>query len=158
MRVSPGHSSPISSAYCSGEPVLGATTRWYPRSFVSIAAPMQASPPRALVVDDDAALRMLSRVNLELDGFQVDEASTVDETEAAVRAHRPDVVLLDVHLGGQETHSLLARLRADGIPVALVTGAADASRFRETADEVLMKPFSPQRLVEIARVLARVEA
>ena len=38
------------------------------------------------------------------------------------------------------------------------TGAADATRFRETADEVLMKPFSPQRLVEIARRLARVEA
>ena len=119
---------------------------------------MQASPPRALVVDDDAALRMLSRVNLELEGFQVDEAATVEQTEAAVRAHRPDVVLLDVHLGGQETHSLLARLRADGIPVALVTGAADAGRFRETADAVLMKPFNPQSLVEIARRLARVEA
>jgi DNA-binding response OmpR family regulator len=119
---------------------------------------MSASLPRALVVEDDEALRLLSRVNLELDGFEVDEASTVEETEAAVRAHRPDVVLLDVHLGGQETHSLLARLRADGIPVALVTGAADASRHRDDADDLLMKPFSPQHLVEVARRLARVEA
>ncbi|HVU79299.1 MAG TPA: response regulator [Gaiellaceae bacterium] len=119
---------------------------------------MHGSPPRALVVDDDAALRMLSRVNLELEGFEVEEASTVEDTEAAVRAHRPDVVLLDVHLGGQETHSLLARLRADSIPVALVTGSADADRFLETADAVLLKPFSPQRLVELARRLARVEA
>jgi DNA-binding response OmpR family regulator len=118
---------------------------------------MQASLPRALVVEDDAALRMLSRVNLELDGFQVDEASTVEETEAVVRANRPDVVLLDVHLGGQETHSLLARLRAEAIPVALVPGAADASRYRDEADDLLTKPFTPQRLVEIARRLARVE-
>jgi DNA-binding response OmpR family regulator len=119
---------------------------------------MQASLPRALVVEDDAALRMLSRVNLELEGFVVDEASTIEEAETIVRARRPDVVLLDVHLGGQETHSLLARLRADGIPVALVTGSADASRYREEADDLLMKPFTPQRLVEIARRLARVEA
>jgi DNA-binding response OmpR family regulator len=119
---------------------------------------MPASLPRALVVEDDAALRMLSRVNLELEGFLVDEASTVEETEAAVRAQRPDVVLLDVHLGGQETHALLARLRAEGIPVALVTGSADAGRYRDAADDLLMKPFMPQRLVEIARRLARVEA
>ena len=82
------------------------------------------------MVDDDAALRLLSRVNLELDGFVVDEAATVEAAEAAVRAARPDVVLLDVHLFGMETHSLRARLRADGIPVALVT-----YRFRRLAPE-----------------------
>jgi DNA-binding response OmpR family regulator len=119
---------------------------------------MQASRPRALVVDDDAALRMLSRVNLELEGFEVDEAATVEETEAAVRSARPDVVLLDVHLGGQETHSLAARLRAQSIPVALVTGSADADQLRRNADAVLVKPFAPQDLVALARRLARVEA
>ena len=41
--------------------------------------------------------------------------------------------------------------------VALVTGAADASRYRDEADDLLTKPFTPQRLVEIARRLARVE-
>jgi DNA-binding response OmpR family regulator len=118
---------------------------------------MQASRPRALVVDDDAALRMLCRVNLELDGFEVAEAGTVEQAEAAVREQRPDVVLLDVHLGGQETHNLLARLRADGIPAALVTGSVDVDEYRHTADGVLTKPFTPQALVELARRLARVE-
>jgi DNA-binding response OmpR family regulator len=117
---------------------------------------MEASRPRALVVDDDAALRLLSRVNLELDGFEVDEAATVEEAEAAVRAARPDVVLLDVHLFGMETHNLRARLRADGIPVAVVTGSADINEFREGADGVLTKPFAPQALIELARRLARV--
>lgn len=117
---------------------------------------MEASRPRALVVDDDAALRLLSRVNLELDGFVVDEAATVEAAEAAVRAARPDVVLLDVHLFGMETHNLRARLRADGIPVALVSGSADISELRDEADGVLTKPFNPQALIELARRLARV--
>ena len=119
---------------------------------------MQASPPKALVVDDDTALRMLVRVNLELDGFDVDEAATVEEAEAAVRAERPDVVLLDVHLGGHDTRGLAAWLRAAQIPVALVTGSADVSQYRDVADEILTKPFLPQALVETARRLARVEA
>jgi DNA-binding response OmpR family regulator len=118
---------------------------------------MQGSRPTALVVDDDAALRMLARVNLELEGFDVVEAATIEETEAAVRRSRPDVVLLDVHLGGQETLSLLARLRADNLPVALVTGSVDVDEYRSSADAVLLKPFTPQDLVATARRLARVE-
>jgi DNA-binding response OmpR family regulator len=118
---------------------------------------MHASRPTALVVDDDAALRMLARVNLELDGFDVVEAGTIDEAEAAVRRARPDVVLLDVHLGGRDTLSLLARLRADNLPVALVTGSVDVDEHRSSADAVLLKPFTPQDLVATARRLARVE-
>jgi two-component system OmpR family response regulator len=117
---------------------------------------MQQPLARALVVDDDSALRLLSRVNLELDGFAVREAATVAEAEAMLAAERPDVVLLDVHLGGEETHDLLARIRAAGIPVALVTGSVDVNDYRDTADAVLAKPFEPQTLVETARRLARV--
>jgi DNA-binding response OmpR family regulator len=117
---------------------------------------MQASRPRALAVDDDAALRMLMRVNLELEGFEVIEASTIEEADEAARNARPDVVLLDVHLGGQETRSLLARFRAAGIPVAIVTGSVDIDEFRTSADAVLPKPFMPQALVELARRLAKV--
>jgi DNA-binding response OmpR family regulator len=110
----------------------------------------------ALVVDDDAALRMLCRVNLELEGFAVREAATVAEAEAALAAERPDVVLLDVHLGGEQSHDLLAQIRAAGIPVALVTGSVDMNDYRDSADAVLGKPFVPQMLVETARRLARV--
>lgn len=117
---------------------------------------MNAPVARVLVVDDDAALRMLCRVNLELDGFAVDEASTIEEAEAALAAQRPDVVLLDIHLGRDDTHDLLARLRADGIPVAVVTGSADLDDHRDLADAVLGKPFQPQTLVDTARRLARV--
>ena len=118
---------------------------------------MEEPLARALVVDDDAALRMLCRVNLELEGFAVREAATVAEAEAAIAAERPDVVLLDVHLGGEQTLDLLARIRDDGIPVVLVTGSVDMHDYRDSADAVLGKPFVPQTLVETALRLARVE-
>jgi DNA-binding response OmpR family regulator len=117
---------------------------------------MQEPVPRALIVDDDAALRLLCRVNLELEGFAVREAANLAEANAALAAERPDVVLLDVHLGGEQSHDLLARIRADGIPVALVTGSVDIDDYRHSADAILGKPFEPQMLVETALRLARV--
>jgi two-component system OmpR family response regulator len=117
---------------------------------------MQEPLARALIVDDDSALRMLCRVNLELEGFAVREAASVAEADAALAAERPDVVLLDVHLGGEQTHDLLARIREAGIPVALVTGSVDIDDYRSSADAVLGKPFDPRTLVETARRLARV--
>ena len=94
---------------------------------------MAAKVPTALVVDDDAALRLLSRINLELEGFVVLEASTVVEADASVAAERPDVVLLDVHLGSESSLPLLGRLRASGIPVVLVTGSVDVGEYRDQA-------------------------
>jgi CheY-like chemotaxis protein len=117
---------------------------------------MQAAVGRALVVDDDQALRMLCRVNLELEGFEVTEAGTLADADAALARDRPDVVLLDVHLGSTDTRDLLERLRRDRIPVALVTGSVDAEEYRDRADAVLTKPFVPQTLVETALRLARV--
>ena len=117
---------------------------------------MHRPAARVLVVDDDVSLRLLCRVNLELDGFAVREAATVAEAEQAVAEERPDVVLLDVHLQQDDTRELLGRLRAAGIPVALVTGSVDLDDFQDVADAVLGKPFEPRLLVDTARRLARV--
>jgi len=117
---------------------------------------MGVEKPTALVVDDDASLRALCRINLELDGFVVHEAGTLAAASAVLADERPRVVLLDVHLAGEESSPLLERLRADGIPVAIVTGSADPGEWRARADAVLTKPFTPQALVDMARRLARV--
>ena len=119
---------------------------------------MNAPVARALVVDDDPALRLLYRVNLELEGFAVREAESVAAAEAEVAAERPDVVLLDVHLGDEDTLGLLDRLRADGIRVVLVTGSVDTGLYRDRADAIVSKPFDPPELIGIARRLARVDA
>lgn len=115
---------------------------------------MGVERPTALVVDDDASLRALCRINLELDGFAVREAATLAAAIEAIEDMRPRLVLLDLHLGNEQSSSLLERLRADGIPVAIVTGSADPDEWRAHADAVLAKPFTPQALIEVARRLA----
>ncbi len=117
---------------------------------------MDGAQPSALVVDDDASLRLLSRVNLELEGFAVREAHSLEVAREALASERPDVVLLDVHLGRESSEQLLDELRAAGVPVCLVTGSADASVYRDRADAVLSKPFNPEELVAVAKRLAKV--
>ena len=104
-----------------------------------------------LVVEDDPSLRLLCRVNLELEQFDVREAATIDEARAAVLERRPDVVLLDVYLSGVASDQLLDDLRVADIPVIVVTGSADIDQYRGRADEVLGKPFEPDDLVAAAR-------
>jgi DNA-binding response OmpR family regulator len=104
-----------------------------------------------LVVEDDAGLRLLARVNLELEQFRVSEAGTLEEARAAVATERPGLVFLDVHLHGESTDVLLGELRRAGVPVVVVTGTADATQYRDRADEVLGKPFEPSALVAAAR-------
>jgi DNA-binding response OmpR family regulator len=107
-----------------------------------------------LVVEDDPSLRLLCRVNLELEQFIVREARTIDAARAAIDEGRPDVVLLDVHLDGVASDELLEELRTSGIPVVVVTGSVDLEQYRDRADDVLGKPFAPSDLVAAARRLS----
>jgi len=104
-----------------------------------------------LVEEDDPAIRLLCRVNLELEGFRVREAASIPSGRAAVAEERPALVFLDVHLGGTSSEGLLDELRADGIPVVIVSGTADLEYYRDRATEVLGKPFDPAALVAAAR-------
>lgn len=117
---------------------------------------MGEKQPIALVVDDDRSLRALCRINLEVDGFTVREAGSVAAAAAAVADERPDIVLLDVHLGNEQSGELLRELRSQGIPVAVVSGSSDTSEWHDQADAVLAKPFDPEVLVTLARRLAKV--
>jgi two-component system C4-dicarboxylate transport response regulator DctD len=115
---------------------------------------VQSERVPVLVVEDDPALRLVCRVNLELSGFAVSEAATLDEARAAVAAGSPAVVLLDLHLSGTAADELLDELRAAGTAVMLVSGTADVHAYEGRASAVLAKPFEPAELVETARRLA----
>jgi DNA-binding response OmpR family regulator len=114
------------------------------------------STPTVLIVDDDPSLRLLCRVNLELDGYRVVEARDLGEAEGALGAGDVDVVLLDVHVGSESGLDLLRSLRtqAGSPPVILFTGSAkldDATKAE--ADGVVAKPFRLEELLGVVRRL-----
>jgi DNA-binding NtrC family response regulator len=110
-----------------------------------------------LVVDDEPAIRLLCRVNLELDGYEVAEAGTLAEARAVLEERGAALVLLDMHIGNERGRTLLDELaeREPPIPVAVVTGSTelDASE-RVRAAAVLGKPFTIEALLETVRSLA----
>jgi len=106
-----------------------------------------------LVVDDDDSLRMLCRINLELEGYQVLEAPTVETAQQLLRDEDVDVVLLDVHVGSGDGLSVLSDLDAER--VALFTGSFQVDERRAAGvGAVLKKPFTIAELSETVGRLA----
>jgi DNA-binding response OmpR family regulator len=110
-----------------------------------------------LVVDDDPSLRLLCRVNLELDGYRVLEAGSMKEGAASLAAGQIDAVLLDLHLGDGDGRTLLASLGSERPPVALFTGSETIGpELRALAEEVLPKPFTLDALMAtVGKLVAR---
>jgi CheY-like chemotaxis protein len=104
-----------------------------------------------LVVDDEPSLRLLVRVNLELEGHVVHEAASLAEARAALERQAPDVVLLDIHVGSDDGLELLDEIRALDLPVRviLLSGSSEVGpELRTSVDGVLGKPFELGRLNE----------
>jgi DNA-binding NtrC family response regulator len=108
-----------------------------------------------LVVDDDASIRLLCRLNLELDGWHVHEAGTLPEARAELdNTHDIGVVLLDVHVGTGSGLDFLDELRRERpqLKVILLTGSEGMS---ETgSDGVISKPFTLEQLTSTVANLA----
>ena len=111
-----------------------------------------------LIVDDDAAIRLLCRVNLELEGIRVVEAAYLDQARAVLAEEPVEVVLLDLHIGSERGLDLLRELRRDRpeIAVALLTGSPQERSPDEeaTADAMISKPFEIEELGRTVRQLA----
>ena len=110
-----------------------------------------------LVVDDDPSIRLLCRINLELEGWAVREAESLADARRELEDEGVAVVLLDVHVGLESGVRFLDELRRDhpGIPVAMLTGSVEHPTIGEIAAEaVISKPFTLDQLSETVRVLA----
>ena len=102
-----------------------------------------------LVVDDDRSLRLLCRVNLELEGHRVLEAATLAEARALFDREAPDVILLDVHVGNEDGLELLDELEALDVPsrIVLLSGTSEIGlELRGRVAGVIGKPFDLERL------------
>ena len=111
-----------------------------------------------LVVDDEPSLRLLCRVNLELEHYRVLEAGTLAEARRLLDSEPVDVVILDVHVGDGDGRDLLEELRAReaDVRVAMLTGSADVTMGRfDAADAVMPKPFEPTELLTVVRDLSQ---
>jgi DNA-binding response OmpR family regulator len=117
----------------------------------------EESPATVLVVEDDAALRMLCRINLDLEGYRVLEAGTMDRAAELVSSEPVDVVLLDLHVGERDGMELLPTLRAErpGAAVCLLSGTSEADPpTGEGVDEFIRKPFELDVLTDTVQRLA----
>lgn len=102
-----------------------------------------------LVVDDERGLRLLCRVNLELEGHRVREAATLAEARLELELQVPDVVLLDLHVGADDGLELLDEIEALELStrVVLLSGTSRVGpELRKRVDDVVGKPFELQRL------------
>jgi CheY-like chemotaxis protein len=123
--------------------------------------PRAAAPPRVLLVDDEAAIRLLCRVNLRLAGMEVLEAANGAVAVELARRERPDLILLDVmmpEVDGWEVVAALADDRATrDIPIVFLTARServDQRRGLEAgAVAYVTKPFDPVSLAPFLQTL-----
>jgi DNA-binding response OmpR family regulator len=121
---------------------------------------------KVLVIDDEAPIRLLCRVNLEAEGMEVVEAEEGTEGLELARTERPDVILLDVMMPGLDGWEVLHRLlddeRTKEIPIVFLTARAelrDRARGLELGGiDYVTKPFNPVELAPLVQdLIARIE-
>jgi DNA-binding response OmpR family regulator len=118
-----------------------------------------ARVPRIIVVDDQSDIRMMCRVNLALEGYDVIEAPDGESGLLAIRASRPDIVLLDVMMPGIDGWEVLEALKGDprtgDIPVVMLTARVqredEIRGWTSGAADYVAKPFNPTVLIEVVR-------
>jgi len=120
-----------------------------------------------LVIDDEAPIRLLCRVNLEAEGMTVIEAKDGPSGVEKAKREHPDVILLDVMMPGLDGWRVAEELLDDGstrdIPIVFLTARAE---FRDRARgldiggiDYITKPFNPVELAPLVRsLLGRLEA
>ena len=109
----------------------------------------------------DARLREFMRVNLEMEGYAVREASSAEEALEAIEDQAPELVLLDVVMPGVDGWQMLQRMQerhgVGAIPVIMFSGQVDATSANDAEERgargFVGKPFDPQQLIERAKQL-----
>jgi DNA-binding response OmpR family regulator len=121
---------------------------------------------RVLVVDDEAPIRLLCRVNLEAEKMEVLEAGDGPTGLEMARKEHPDVVLLDVMMPGLDGWRVAEELLEDpatsSIPIVFLTARAELRDRARGLDlgglDYVTKPFNPVELAPLIRdLIARVE-
>lgn len=121
---------------------------------------MNTNPRKILVVDDDPEIARLVGALLAREGWAVETVQDGRELDEALHRARPDLIVLDLMLPGEDGLSICRRLRADAtIPILMLTAKSDETDcvvgLEIGADDYLAKPFSPRVLIARIRALLR---
>src|SRR4029079_986943 len=116
--------------------------------------------PLILIVEDEEALTILLRYNLEAEGYEVEVVGRGDEAETRLKERMPDLLVLDWMLPGLSGIELCRRLRGGeetrSLPIIMLTARGEESErvrgLATGADDYIVKPFS------VPELLARVKA
>jgi DNA-binding response OmpR family regulator len=114
---------------------------------------------RTLIVDDEAPIRLLCRVNLEAEGIEVLEAADGASGLELARSEKPDAILLDVMMPGLDGWNVAERLLTEegtsAIPIIFLTARADLRDRVRGMDaggvDYITKPFNPLELASLVR-------
>ncbi len=121
------------------------------------------SESTVLIVDDEAAIRDMVGITLDLAGFGSISAADAHEAHISVIDNKPDLVLLDWMLPGGSGIELARRLRRDeitaNIPIIMLTAKATEDNkvqgLSEGVDDYITKPFSPRELIARIKTVLR---
>src|SRR3989440_11136847 len=119
--------------------------------------------PNILIVEDEEALVLLLRYNLEAEGYGVETVARGDEADLLLKEPSPDIVILDWMLPGLSGIELCRRLRArpetKQLPIIMLTARGEESErvrgLATGADDYIVKPFSVPELSARVRALLR---
>ena len=120
--------------------------------------------PRILIVEDEDALTLLLRYNLEAAGYDIESVARGDDADLRLREAIPDLVILDWMLPGVSGIELCRRLRSRPetrqLPIVMLTARGEESErvrgLSTGADDYVVKPFSvPELLARVAALLRR---
>ncbi|APE30839.1 phosphate regulon transcriptional regulatory protein PhoB [Halomonas aestuarii] len=116
-----------------------------------------------LIVDDEAPIREMIAVALEMADYRVLEADNAQAAHAMVVDHQPDLVLLDWMMPGTSGIELARRLKRDEataeLPIIMLTAKGEEDNkiqgLEAGADDYITKPFSPRELVARLKAVLR---
>ena len=116
--------------------------------------------PKILIVEDDQAMTRLLQTLLSLDGYESFATPRPEAVLSTIRQSSPNLVVMDLHLGQVNTLDILYKLRNDpelkSTPVIIVSGLdAEEDCQRAGADAFMLKPYSPNKLLEVIKTLIK---